>query len=156
MSDDSLPLFSRRQKLLAYAVHTYTALGLLCGALGVPVDHIRDDVPLHPEVWAELCGWYPLRAPLTDMRLRVSLGAGARVFVRGGQLCVQVLGPIPALWRGFVLHPDDPEDPYAFRVDGSGFGIGSARVVFSRDPGATRMHLDLLPVSLERRTNGRR
>ena len=33
MSDDSLEIYSRRQKLLAYAVHAYTATGLLCGAL---------------------------------------------------------------------------------------------------------------------------
>jgi phosphatidylcholine synthase len=33
MSDPALPIYSRRQKLLAYAVHTYTAMGLLCGAL---------------------------------------------------------------------------------------------------------------------------
>jgi phosphatidylcholine synthase len=33
MSDPALPIYSRRQKLLAYAVHAYTAMGLLCGAL---------------------------------------------------------------------------------------------------------------------------
>jgi phosphatidylcholine synthase len=30
---ESVTVFSRRQKLLAYAVHAYTATGLLCGAL---------------------------------------------------------------------------------------------------------------------------
>jgi phosphatidylcholine synthase len=33
MSDPALPVYSRRQRLLAYAVHIYTAMGLLCGAL---------------------------------------------------------------------------------------------------------------------------
>jgi phosphatidylcholine synthase len=33
MSDPALTVYSRQQKLLAYAVHLYTALGLLCGAL---------------------------------------------------------------------------------------------------------------------------
>jgi phosphatidylcholine synthase len=33
MSDPALTVYSRRQKLLAYAVHIYTAMGLLCGAL---------------------------------------------------------------------------------------------------------------------------
>ena len=33
MSDPALTVYSPRQKLLAYAVHTYTAMGLLCGAL---------------------------------------------------------------------------------------------------------------------------
>ncbi len=33
ITDDSRTIYSRRQKLLAYAVHVYTASGLLCGAL---------------------------------------------------------------------------------------------------------------------------
>jgi phosphatidylcholine synthase len=33
MGDDSLIVYSLRQKILAYAVHFYTALGLLCGAV---------------------------------------------------------------------------------------------------------------------------
>src|SRR3984957_17415056 len=33
MTDDLLETYSRRQKMLAYGVHAYTATGLLCGAL---------------------------------------------------------------------------------------------------------------------------
>ncbi len=33
MSDSAPPIYSPREKLLAYAVHVYTAMGLLCGAL---------------------------------------------------------------------------------------------------------------------------
>ena len=33
MIDPAFPVYSRGQKLLAYAVHLYTAMGLLCGAL---------------------------------------------------------------------------------------------------------------------------
>ncbi len=33
MSDSAPPIYSPREKLLAYAVHLYTAMGLLCGAL---------------------------------------------------------------------------------------------------------------------------
>ena len=33
------------------------------------------------------------------------------------------------------LHPDDERDPYVFRIDLSGLGLGTARVVFSREPG---------------------
>jgi phosphatidylcholine synthase len=33
MSDPAFPVYSRGQKLLAYAVHLYTAMGLLCSAL---------------------------------------------------------------------------------------------------------------------------
>jgi phosphatidylcholine synthase len=42
MSDPALPIFSRRQKLLAYAVHAYTATGLLCGAL-IAADILRQN-----------------------------------------------------------------------------------------------------------------
>ncbi len=120
--------------------------------VGVPDDVIRTDVPQHPELWGDLCGWYPFSAPLTDMRARSMLGAGAEVFVRRGQLMLRTLTPVPAAYRGFVLHPDDEKDPYVFRIDLSEFGIGSGRIIFTRDPGglATRVHFDLLPMSLEK------
>jgi len=68
---------------------------------------------------------------------------------------------VPPVYRGFALHPDDDKDPYAFRVDLSEFGIGTGRVLFSREPaaGATALHLDLIPMSLYRQpamTNPRR
>jgi CubicO group peptidase (beta-lactamase class C family) len=128
------------------------AARLLSHLLGVPDDVIRTDVPQHPEVWGDLCGWYPLSAPLTDMRMRSMFGAGAEVFVRRGRLVLRALSPIPAVYRGFVLHPDDDKDPYVFRIDLSQFGIGTARVLFTHDPGGptTRVHLDLMPISLQK------
>jgi uncharacterized protein DUF664 len=73
-------------------------------------------------------------------------------FVRRGELVLRGTSPIPALYRGFVLHADDAADPYVFRVDLSNVGIGSARIVFGRDPrtGAMRVHLDVMPMSLEK------
>lgn len=126
--------------------------GLLRQLLGVPDEAIRTDVPQHPEVWGDICGWYQLSARLTDARLRGMIGAGVEVFVRGGQLTLRYLSPIPALYRGFQLHPDDEKDPYVFRIDLSEFGIGSVRVVFSNDPGGatTQVHLDLMPVTLHK------
>jgi CubicO group peptidase (beta-lactamase class C family) len=123
--------------------------------LGVPDDVIRTDVPQHPELWGDICGWYPFSAPLTDMRARSMLGAGAEVFVRRGQLMIRTLSPVPAVFRGFVLHPDDEKDPYVFRIDLSEFGIGSGRIIFTRDPGGatTRAHFDLLPMSLQKQPN---
>jgi CubicO group peptidase (beta-lactamase class C family) len=120
--------------------------------LDVPDDAIRTDVPHHPEIWAELCGRYPLSARLTDTQARALVGLGAEVFVRRGALMIRSVNPIPVLYRGFALHPDDDKDPYAFRIDLSRFGIGTTRVVFSRGPGpgATRVHLELVPLSLER------
>ena len=58
---------------------------LLRHLLGVPDDAIRTDVPHHPEIWGDLCGWYQLSARVTDTA-RLMLGAGAEVFVRGGRL----------------------------------------------------------------------
>ena len=104
--------------------------------LDAPPDAVRTDVPQHPEVWPEICGWYHLPADLLDVRARVLLGIGGEVFVRRGRLMARVLTPIPAAYRGFELHPDDEEDPYVFRVDLSRFGIVTSRVVFSGAPGA--------------------
>jgi CubicO group peptidase (beta-lactamase class C family) len=120
--------------------------------LGVRDDAVRTDVPQHPEIWEGLCGRYQLPGSLLDVRARLMLGAGAQVFVSGGRLVLRVLSPIPAVLRGFPLHPDDPDDPYVFRIDLSGFGLGTARLVFSRGAGegATAVHLDLLPMSLRK------
>jgi CubicO group peptidase (beta-lactamase class C family) len=127
---------------------------LLSHLIGAPDDLIRTDVPHHPEIWGDICGWYRARAQLTDMQAWSMVGAGAEVVVRRGQLVLRALSPIPALYRGFPLHPDDEKDPYAFRLDLSEFGIGTACVVFSREPegGITSIHLDPpLPMSLQKR-----
>lgn len=65
---------------------------------------------------------------------------------------LRALSPVPAMYRGFVLHPDDGNDPYAFRIDLSGTGTSTARVVFSREPaaGTTALHLDLMPLSFQK------
>jgi CubicO group peptidase (beta-lactamase class C family) len=134
--------------------------GLLNHLLGVPDDVIRTDAPQRPEIWGDICGWYYLPGPITDARARGMLGAGAEVFTRRGQLMLRALSPVPALYRGFALHPDDEKDPYAFRIDLSQSVNGTARVLFSRDPrtGATAAHLDVMPLTLYRqpaRTNPR-
>jgi hypothetical protein len=68
------------------------------------------------------------------------------------------LTPLPAMYRGFVLHPDDANDPYVFRID---LGPTTSRVVFSGEPGSgtTAAHLGLMPLSLHKQpatTNPRR
>jgi CubicO group peptidase (beta-lactamase class C family) len=107
---------------------------LLNAALGVPDEAVRADVPHSPEVWGELVGRYLVPGPFTDARARGMAGTGVDVVVRDGRLLLRVRTPIPAAYRGFPLHPDDPQDPYVFRLDLSRFGIGPARVVFSRTP----------------------
>jgi hypothetical protein len=67
-------------------------------------------------------------SPESDVRRWVE------VFVRRGQLFIRMLSPIPALYKGSRLHPDDETDPYAFRIDFSEFGLGTVPVVFSREP----------------------
>jgi hypothetical protein len=98
-------------------------------------------------VWDDICGWYSVPGRLIDARVREMTGAGVEVFVRGGRLLLRVLGPIPVLYRGLPLHPDDDTDPFAFRIDLTRFGIGTARVVFSREPRVTAVHFDLMPLS---------
>jgi CubicO group peptidase (beta-lactamase class C family) len=116
---------------------------ILGHTLGVSGPVIRADVPHHPEVWAGLCGWYSFRGSLRDAQKW--LVAGAEVSVRRGQLSLRPITPVPALARGLPLHPDDPGDPYVFRIDLSSFGLGTSRVVFSRSPHAetNALHLDL-------------
>ena len=133
---------------------------LLHHLLGVPDDVIRTDVPQRPEIWGDICGWYYLPGPLTDVRLRTIAGAGVEVFVRRGQLCLRLLTPIPDLYRGFPLHPVDETDPYAFRMDLSEFGLGLFTVVFSSKPETETMavHFDVMPLSAQQqpqRTNPR-
>jgi CubicO group peptidase (beta-lactamase class C family) len=126
--------------------------GLLTEELGAAPATIRTDVAQTPAIWHQLCGWYTLPGQLTDVRARLMFGGGVEVLARGGQLILRGLTPVPALYRGFPLHPDDPSDPYVFRVDLSRYGIGTARVVFARAPGSdgTALQLELMPMTLAR------
>jgi len=127
-----------------------TAVGtaLLRQLIGLPEVQLRDDVPPRPDVWAELCGWYaPAPGPVTNLFTRTFMGAGAEVVVDGRRLVLKALTPIPALRKGVPLHPDDPNDPYVFRVDYSALGLGTVPVVFSTTGGGRRVHrlwLDLM------------
>ena len=111
--------------------------------LGASEPALRADVPHHPEIWTDVCGWYSFRGSLRDVQKWFI--AGAEILVRRGQLTLRPVTPLPALARGLPLHPDDPGDPYIFRIDLSGLGLGTSRVVFSRSPhtGVTAFHLDL-------------
>jgi CubicO group peptidase (beta-lactamase class C family) len=126
---------------------------LLAHLIGTHDEAIRTNVPQHPQIWGEVCGWYQLAAGLTDARARGMLGAGAEVFVRRGQLMLRCLAPVPEMYRGFPLHPDDGEDPCVFRMDLSEAGLGTMRVVFSRGAGGdvTGLHLEAMPLTLKKR-----
>jgi CubicO group peptidase (beta-lactamase class C family) len=144
-----------RQAVLWLAAET---AGLLNHLLGVPDEQIHSDVAHHPELWGDLCGWYYLPGRLTDARVRGALGAGVEVFTSRGRLMFRGLTPVPAMYRGLVLHPDDADDPYVFRID---LGPTTSRVVFSGEPGTgiTATHLGLMPLSLRKQpatTNPRR
>jgi CubicO group peptidase (beta-lactamase class C family) len=136
-------------------------MGSLLGELiGAPPEGVRSDVPQHPEIWGDLCGRYSVSVPLSDVRIKAFLGAGFEVVVRGGRLWFRVLSPLPPLRKGFLLHPDDENDPYAFRIEFGGLGMATIpmQVVFSRHPdtGTVSVHVDLQSVSAERqpaRTN---
>lgn len=130
--------------------------GLLGHLLGVTAEGIRTDVPQHPEIWGEICGWYSLSVPITDPRSRLYVGAGAEVLARRGELIFRFLNPIPALYRGFPLHPDDENDPFVFRIDFS--GMGTTRVLFGREPGGgTTMvpELGVMPLPLRKQPSAK-
>jgi hypothetical protein len=106
-------------------------------------------------VWGDLRGWYRFSAHPSDPA-RFALGAGLEVVVRRGRLMIRALSPIPALYRGLELHPDDKLDPYVFRIELPWSGIGTARVVFSREPGVGTVaaHLDFAPLSFQKQRRG--
>lgn len=128
--------------------------GLLGKLLGIPDEAVRTDLPHHPEIWGDLCGRYKL-SPVGDLRGRLMMGMGAEVFIRRGRLVIRLLTPVPALYRGIPLHPDDEADPYVFRLDLSRFGMPTVRLVFDVDDrdGPAAIHTDLggQPISLYRR-----
>jgi CubicO group peptidase (beta-lactamase class C family) len=128
------------------------AAALLRRLLGLPADPIRIDVPPHPETWSQICGWYALEpGPVTNLFSRALMGAGAEIVVQGGHLMLKPLTPIPALRRGFRLYPDDPDDPWLFRVYFPEFGM-DLRVVFARGRGQKRaMRLFVNLMSFQRR-----
>lgn len=125
---------------------------LLGDLIGATRGGVRADIPQHPEIWADLCGWYRPRAQRTDLQAWSMVGAGVQVLVRRGQLVLRTLSPIPALWRGLWLCPGDKDDPYVFLIDLSPYGIDTVRVVFGRDAaGATTgVHLDGILLSAEK------
>jgi CubicO group peptidase (beta-lactamase class C family) len=127
------------------------ASGMLRRLLGVPDEGIRTDIPHRPEIWADLCGFYRFSAYAADPA-KLMIGPGAWVVVRRGRLMMRFLSPIPALSRGFLLHPDDQEDPHVFRIAPVSFGRDS-RVVFTRGSraGAIAVHLETGLLSFRRR-----
>jgi len=105
---------------------------LLGELVGVSEEPIRTDVPHHPEIWPRLCGWYRASAGIRDLRLVAFMGPGIEVFLRHGRPTLRFLTPVPALSRGFPLHPDDENDPYVFRMDFA--DMGAPRIAFSTGP----------------------
>jgi CubicO group peptidase (beta-lactamase class C family) len=129
------------------------AAALLRRLLGLPDAVIRADIPVRPGTWREVCGWYsPDPGPVTNLFLRALMGAGAEVTVHGGHLLLKPLTPIPAMRRGLRLYPDDPDDPWVFRVEIPEYGK-SSRVVFSGRPeeGGAAMRLLMEVMSLQKR-----
>jgi hypothetical protein len=126
--------------------------------LGVAADRPRLHVPEQPSVWGDICGWYgPDPGTLTNARVRMLMGAGVEVVVRGSHLVLRALSPVPRLRKGFRLHADDPADPYLFRLDLTDLGRGTWPVAFSRngDGAATALHMGLMPMSIARRPSYR-
>ncbi|MCP2293549.1 serine hydrolase domain-containing protein [Nocardia amikacinitolerans] len=123
---------------------------LMHGLLGVAEPAIRHDVAHRPEYWSQICGYYALPGPLTDVRARSMVGAGVEVRISAGLPVLRVLTPIPSLLRGLRLYPDDPDDPLVFRIDMARWGLGTGRIMFRREANTGRMamHFDLHPLTL--------
>jgi hypothetical protein len=142
--------------MLGRGAPTPLATMLLRLLLGLSVDPIRIDIPPRPETWDEICGWYGLPpGPVTNLFLRALMGAGAEVVVQGGHLMLKPLTPIPAMRRGFRLYPDNPDDPWVFRIYFPEFGM-EFRVVFdggSNERTTRRLLLDVM--SFEKRPDFR-
>jgi CubicO group peptidase (beta-lactamase class C family) len=133
------------------------AAALLRRRLGLPDQAIRTDIPARPETWSEICGWYsPDPGPVINLFTRALMGAGAEVTVHHGQLMLRPLHPVPAIRRGMRLHPDDPNDPWAFRVEMPEYGI-NLRVVFSQsaEQGRTITRLLTDTFSFQKRPDAR-
>lgn len=126
---------------------------LIGDLLSAPHDDLRTDLPHHPEVWDALCGRYGLPPKVSDLRGRMSMAGGFEVFVGDGRLKLRLLAPLPALRRGVPLVPDDPDDPYAYRLDLTRWGMPTVRAVFSPPVGGESgaIHTDLAMQSLYRR-----
>jgi CubicO group peptidase (beta-lactamase class C family) len=149
-------VFSNTGGLDGRGAPTPLATMLLRLLIGLSVDPIRIEIPPRPENWADICGWYGLApGPVTNLFLRALMGAGAEVVVQGGHLMLKPLTPVPAMRRGFRLYPDDPKDPYVFRIYFPEFGL-NLRVVFQKEgEGGTPRHLFLDMMSFERRPDFR-
>jgi len=133
------------------------AASLLRHKLGLPDRTIRTDIPARPETWSEICGWYsPDPGPVTNLFTRALMGAGAEVTVHDGHLMLKPLHPVPAIRRGWRLHPDDPDDPWVFRFEMPDYGI-DLRVVFSHGPEKGRTVTRLLTdtFALQKRPDAR-
>ncbi len=118
------------------------------GLLGVAEPVVRTDIALRPELWHELVGWYRFSQRFTDPAAFL-IGAGAEVFVRRGRLMMRFLGAVPSAME---LHPDDANDPDAFRFELPWFGDGTStsRVVFTRKPGVgvAALGFEFAPLSM--------
>jgi len=139
-------VFSNTGGLNGRGVSAPLATALLRRLLDLPDEAIRTDIPTRPDTWSEICGWYsPDSGPVTNLPTRAIMGAGAEVTVRGGHLVLKPLTPVPAMRRGMRLYPDDPDDPWVFRVAIPEFGA-TLRVVFNRPQEgstATRLLTDI-------------
>jgi CubicO group peptidase (beta-lactamase class C family) len=130
------------------------AAALLRRLLSLPDQAIRTDIPPRPETWSEICGWYsPDPGPVTNLFMRALWGAGAEVLVRGGHIFLKPLTPVPAMRRGMRLYPDDPDDPWVFRVEIPEYGK-HYRVVFTRPEGG-EMRLLMEVLSFRKRPDAR-
>jgi hypothetical protein len=114
---------------------------VLCSLLGIDAG-VPGDIPLRPDRWHELVGWYrPDPGPLTNVRT-LALGHGAEVVVRRRALLLRGFSPVPALWRGTPLRPVDDRE-HVFAVDLQSIGMPPLEVHFEPANGTNPWSLHL-------------
>jgi CubicO group peptidase (beta-lactamase class C family) len=151
--DDGIGIFAVTNGSASAAFWLPTELeALLRRLLGVPPAAVRTDVPHRPDVWDAIVGRYVLPPRISDLRGRLMLGGGLEVLIRGGRPIARLRVPVPGLLRGVPLHPDDPDDPFVFRVDLGGVGLGTPRIAFTTDAA----HTDVGCLTLARRSRSPR
>ena len=134
------------------------ANALLRHLLDLPDDAVRTDVPEHPEIWSDLCGWYSLGpGVLTDPQPRMMLGAGVEVVVRRDQLTIRGQTPIP---RGAQGPSPPPRGRRPVRLPHRSLGVrrrARRPSCSAATPTAkvTALHVGLTPMSFHKRPDVR-
>jgi hypothetical protein len=141
----SRPCLPTQAGSTAAASQNPLAAALLRRLRCLPDQAVRTDIPQRPRRGRDLRLVQPRPGPVTNLFVRALFGAGAEVMVRRGHLVLKPLTRMPAMRRGMRLNPDEPDDPWVFRVEIPEYGK-NMRVAFAQAPedGGMRLLMEVL------------